>query len=742
MAYGLKYELFFADAIERKMKLEIHQKDYVGSVSALVGSGRPVEIEWTGNDDIYSPFIGSRCKINLMVTDSTSYDDFYAADEREYLVKVLHFNAGGNELPWEALEAEWQLIDTTWDAEFGTEAYYDEIWEGFIVIDRYQEQMIHKPFPISLEAICGLGTLDGFDTPFDKENTSGTKDLFYYVKEILKLTGHNHNIYVANETREVNGDSNETIFHDIVVDEYALFTKNLTDRNAKDVLKEILEITNSRIFHSMGHWFIVNNSSLIDKNIDQQDLGPSGDDIGVEPVDEDPYEVTNLPNVSINGGAAVVNAVEGGSFQLFATSNSIGGAVTQWTWNYNNTNYTQYGQSIRIPATSANDGITVTVTGTNSAGSDSDTIVTDLIAYVPPADTTLQDGEIKITIENRGTDFTVEPLVLSRPYRADEIGDTVNFNNIQIIPTSGHKFDALTDITNIQSNDQSNVSISGKTLESSGIITFDVAVTIANGMQPSKIFVDGQAGQTLWSTTITLDNDITNTNVEGGQTQFTSTGLGGTSFEKEWYINANTGYYFDDISRISANYTTDTDASRTLTKVSNNQLKVRAFGVQPFNSNNITLQLTGNAIAQTGATAFASGMSILSSTTSTYHNTYATGMINFIRKNGRFLTQSESNTEDLFNGDYKINIIYTSGGSGWLTVLKVADNYTTSFLQVRDNQSNMVGVKIAKDKFNYVIGPNSQNSGIMNRVALIQFVSEPGGSVLHTLTYTQNGIYS
>ena len=50
--YGLKFELFFQDLEDRRFKLEFHKKNYTGTVSALVGGGNPVEIEWSGDDDI------------------------------------------------------------------------------------------------------------------------------------------------------------------------------------------------------------------------------------------------------------------------------------------------------------------------------------------------------------------------------------------------------------------------------------------------------------------------------------------------------------------------------------------------------------------------------------------------------------------------------------------------------------------------------------------------------------------
>jgi len=88
MSYGVKFKLEFDDVAEKQFKLEILKFNYGGSVLDLVGGENPVQIDWQSDDDIYSPIIGSTCKIQLYNTDTTNYDDFYDADEREYQVKI------------------------------------------------------------------------------------------------------------------------------------------------------------------------------------------------------------------------------------------------------------------------------------------------------------------------------------------------------------------------------------------------------------------------------------------------------------------------------------------------------------------------------------------------------------------------------------------------------------------------------------------------------------------------------
>ena len=244
MAYGLKYQLFFSDIELRKVKVEILEKDYVGlpdtvPVYDLVGDGSPVKIEWEADDDIYHPIIGSRCKLSFYVTDQNTYEDFYKADERQFKVIVKYYQPAGSD--WEDEISKYDGADVIWDAVIGAEIYYQPIWEGFLVVDRYQEAVLTNPYPIKLEAIDGLGTLDGFDMPFDASDTSVDQNLFYSLKEILLLTGHEFDIYIANSIRKVSGSTNDTIFHDIEINKYALFNDNLTLKSAKEVLEIILK---------------------------------------------------------------------------------------------------------------------------------------------------------------------------------------------------------------------------------------------------------------------------------------------------------------------------------------------------------------------------------------------------------------------------------------------------------------------------------------------------------------------
>jgi len=278
MAYGAKFRLVFSDVKGNLRRVEILQKDYQGDVFPLVGQGNPVVIKWDGDDDFYSPIIGSSCELNLFETETTQYDQFFLSGEREYKVRV---STGSNEDKiWNIESDQWEQANYEWDEEKSFEIY----WEGWLQVDQYQESLQPYPVPIKLVAYDGLGTLDAFDAPYSNAPDGGydgnTDSMFFYLYYILNNLQLDFDIYVSNAIRESNGNANETLYHDIILNEYGVFD-DLDFRNAKDVLESFLRATNSRVFQSQGRWYIISNSNLIDVNIDQlfnYDIGFSIED--------------------------------------------------------------------------------------------------------------------------------------------------------------------------------------------------------------------------------------------------------------------------------------------------------------------------------------------------------------------------------------------------------------------------------------------------------------------------------
>lgn len=281
--YGVKYELKFSDNRGHKRTLEILKKDYEGELLPIVGTDTPVVIRYENQDDFYNPIIGSSCIINLKTTDNVSYDEFANFNEREYKVRLLAGQEDDtitvNSPLWETANTNWEGTETLWASGDVFSVY----WEGFLVFDNYIEQLISNPYDITLRAIDNVGTLDSYNVPYGNVNVNAQGNIevlsgdqnnydsaFYYIKEILKLTGLEFDIYIQNNIRrKIFGVVNNqalTLFHDIYIHEFAL-TDDFVRKNAKDVLKEILRVTNSRIFQANASWYIVSNHNYYDNRV-------------------------------------------------------------------------------------------------------------------------------------------------------------------------------------------------------------------------------------------------------------------------------------------------------------------------------------------------------------------------------------------------------------------------------------------------------------------------------------------
>lgn len=239
MAYGVKYSLTFSDVRGIKKRIDILKKDYSGFVLPMVCTGDPVVIEWKADDDIYSPLVGSSCTINLVVTDSVSYDPFFEYDEREYQVKIY------------------------FESNTDTFSLY---WMGYMTNDMYSEAMTTTPYSFSIKAIDGLGTLDAFDTWMPATEIYEAT-LWEFIWHNLTYLDLGFDIWISNDIRYFDQPSWKNVFIDATVNKSTYFHKSYVIDNAKEVLKSILLGFNCKIFQAYGRWVIINASSYGDQRI-------------------------------------------------------------------------------------------------------------------------------------------------------------------------------------------------------------------------------------------------------------------------------------------------------------------------------------------------------------------------------------------------------------------------------------------------------------------------------------------
>ena len=297
MAYNVKYRLEFSDVKGNGRKVEILKDGYIGSVLPMIGTAEPVVIDWKSKDDFYEYIIGSTCTLNLMVTDTVSYDDFYLFDEREYKIRVSYKDD---------LDA------------------YQTYWEGFVVVDAFKEAINTTPYTISLKATDGLGTLKAFDAPTSNSGSQGTTDsAFHYLRSILNQTFLGFDIYIANLIRKDGGATNDTIFHDILINEFGAMKPNLTYRNSKELLEAILKATNSKVYQSGGKWYVVSNTNLPTQNVTYKYFSSAGTFLGTSVVDVKTTLPTQMKPIKSNLMAEYLYPVRKAIYQIDLDSKRI-----------------------------------------------------------------------------------------------------------------------------------------------------------------------------------------------------------------------------------------------------------------------------------------------------------------------------------------------------------------------------------------------------------------------------------
>ena len=240
--FGNKYLLNFGDDYDDfSYRLIIQKRGYTGAVLPMVGGADPVVIEWESDDDFYQPIRGSQCTINLMVTDSVGYEAFYGEDEKTFKVLVQWYG---------------------YDSEGSGPLTWNTFWSGFIVADSFKELVNTKPFPITLTAIDGLGSIDDFTlnpahyTPqFSIESEYPLQ--IEIIADILRNLELKLDIIATHEWVTYN---RPVFFLPTNSAAFDSFLFGGEQKSTKEILEAILKSTNSRIFQSDNRWCIIPNS--------------------------------------------------------------------------------------------------------------------------------------------------------------------------------------------------------------------------------------------------------------------------------------------------------------------------------------------------------------------------------------------------------------------------------------------------------------------------------------------------
>lgn len=244
MAYNLRY--FFTFYADRDTRIEngipddyacdISQLDYVGDSLEIQAQQNPIQINYQNtSSNKLEPIIGSECTLNLIATEDFQLEDLYTENEREFLVEI--FRNGSL------------------------------IWSGFIIPDGCQEAFTFAPYPISVNAVDGLGLLKNLSYVQNDGNFYLGKQSFLEVIEacLVRLDAPSLvlntcvNIY---ETSMTQGDSYDPLALAYVNAERYLKDDIYTPMNCEEVIKSILDEWTAVMVQSGGEWYIYRPTEL------------------------------------------------------------------------------------------------------------------------------------------------------------------------------------------------------------------------------------------------------------------------------------------------------------------------------------------------------------------------------------------------------------------------------------------------------------------------------------------------
>lgn len=244
MAYFEKYFFTFyadrdtriVDGVADEYLCNILQLDYAGEPIEIQAQQNPIQITYQNTSNLkLDPIMGSECTLNLIATEDFQLEQLYTENEREFMVQVYR--------------------------------NMDLIWTGFIIPDGCQEAFTFAPYPISLNAVDGLGLLKNLSYVQNDGNFYLGKQSFIEIINacLIRLDAPSLvlntcvNIYDVTMTQ---GDAFDPFAQSFVNSERYLKDDQFTPMNCEEVLKSILEEWTAVMVQSEGEWYIFRPTEL------------------------------------------------------------------------------------------------------------------------------------------------------------------------------------------------------------------------------------------------------------------------------------------------------------------------------------------------------------------------------------------------------------------------------------------------------------------------------------------------
>ena len=213
---------------DHKFRVTIQQDGYASSTTDITGVGNnPCVITWEGEENVYKPLLGSECVLNIYDMTGSQLDEFYDAGEKEYIVLVEYYDG----------------------------ANYNTYWQGYIVPDRYVQQVTSPPYTVSLRAVDELYLLENYDFSLATETPLTT--IYDIVENCLDNTALGGDFLVGTKiTSNFTTGKTDNFFKQCSINTIAYYNTDGTPKNCKEILESIFYDGKFKISQRFGRWWV------------------------------------------------------------------------------------------------------------------------------------------------------------------------------------------------------------------------------------------------------------------------------------------------------------------------------------------------------------------------------------------------------------------------------------------------------------------------------------------------------
>lgn len=241
MAWAVKYRIEWDDISGVDWKVDIEEDSFAGSITTLKATGNPLNIFWDNyNDNIFDPLKPSEANLEVFSETNFAIADIYAIQDLQFRMSV----------------------------------YENEVlkWRGFINSRKYEEPYECPPYPVTINAICGLEFLRDYFYASSVSISDGVQDITYYNgfrTEAQIITDILGKIGVTGFTEYVNiyENSMNSATSDSPMDHTAINVDVFRGFYCDEVLMQILSKYNACIIQKDGSFVIYRPTELDGANV-------------------------------------------------------------------------------------------------------------------------------------------------------------------------------------------------------------------------------------------------------------------------------------------------------------------------------------------------------------------------------------------------------------------------------------------------------------------------------------------